>query len=169
MVGILVFALVRGCEPTYINLAFENGPRDIRLLDKPHCYVNRDNLTKGVSVNLYHSGVYSFVHGPHGCGKWTALQSAVVLTPRSLYVEVHPRGTFPDEFARALSIDFAYSSTNSIYTYLGTLASPYRRRPPTDKREHLNIILDVLQSVLLGMDEPQTLVLDNMSALLSAY
>ena len=47
MVGILVFAVVRGCESTYINLAFENGPRDVRLLDKPLCYVNRDNLTKG--------------------------------------------------------------------------------------------------------------------------
>ena len=169
MVGILVFALVRGCEPTYIQLAFENGPRDSRLLDKPHCYVNRDNLTKGVSVNLYHSGVYSFVHGPHGCGLSTALKSAVVVTPRSVYVEVDAHGTFPDEFARALSIDFAYSAPNSLFTYLGTLASPLRRLRPTDKREHLLIILDVLQSVLVGMDEPPTLVLDNMSALLSAY
>ena len=169
MVGILVFAVVRGCEPTYINLAFENGPRDVRLLDKPLCYVNRDNLTKGISLNRNYSGVYSFVHGPHGCGTSTALRSAVVLTPRSLYVEVDTHGTFPDEFAMALSIDFAFSSTNSIYTYLGTLSSPYRRIRPTGKREHLLIILDVLKSVLVGMDKPPTLVLDNVSALFSAY
>ena len=170
MVGILVFAVVRGCEPTYINLAFENGPRDVRLLDKPLCYVNRDNLTKKLTRNLNNSGVYSFVHGPHGCGKSTALRSAVVLTPRSLYVEVDTHGSFPDEFASALSIDFAHSSTNSIYTYLGTLSSPYRRIRPTGKREHLLIILDVLRSVLVGMDKPPpTLLLDNISALFSAF
>ena len=66
----------------------------------------------------------------------------------------------------ALSIDFAHSSTNSIY---GTLSSPYRRIRPTGKREHLLIILDVLRSVLVGMDKPPTLVLDNISALFSAF
>lgn len=87
------------------------------------------------------------MHGPHGCGKSTVLRNAVVLTPRSLYVEVDAHGTFPEEFARALLIDFAYSSPNSIYAYLGTLSSPYRRILPTDKREHLLIILEVLESV----------------------
>ena len=61
------------------------------------------------------AGLFYLVEGPHGCGKTTALQEAVVLSPPGvLYYEVSD-GTqvnFAVELASALGIDFACPSAS---------------------------------------------------------
>ena len=91
------FFVVSLCEPTYVKLAFENGPQQHNLKSYPPCYVNRSTLTQSLAtiMTMQRSGVYHLVNGPHGCGKSTTLREAVSVSPRTLYFEISSDGTFP--------------------------------------------------------------------------
>ena len=103
------------------------------------------------------------VNGPHGCGKSTALKEAVSLSPRTLYYEVSSDGDFPQTLAKALAVDFGCFS-GSLYDYITFPSLIIRRNCPTNMKEHLSIILQILKSVVADMELPPTLVIDNLSA-----
>ena len=108
VLNFISFFVVCLCEPTYVKLAFENGPQQHIVKSYPPCYVNRATLRHflGTLMTLPRSGVYYLVKGPHGSGKSTALKEAVsVSPPGTLYFEVRPDGTFPLALAETLSID----------------------------------------------------------------
>ena len=113
------FFVVSLCEPTYVKLAFENGPQQHNLKSYPPCYVNRSTLTQTLTtiMTMQSSGVYHLVNGPHGCGKPTALREALSVSPGTLYFEISSDGTFPMALAEALSIDIPCHS-GSFYDYL---------------------------------------------------
>ena len=134
------YFLLSACEPTYVKMAFENGPQQHNVLIYPPCYVNRSTVTQGLSAMMteQRSGVYFLVIGPHGCGKSTALREAVSVSPRTLYYEVSSDGDFPQTLAKALSIDFGCFS-GSIYDYITFPSFVMRRKCPTNMKEHLSI------------------------------
>ena len=172
VLSFLFFFVVSLCEPTYVKLAFENGPQQQGLKSHPVCFVNRSNVTQFLEtlMTLQRSGVYNLVNGPHGCGKSTTLKEAVAVSvspPGTVYVEVRSDGSFPMALAETLSIDFACPS-GSFYDYITAITSyTFRRKCPTDMKEQLVSILNVLRSVVEDMEQHPTLVIDNLSALFS--
>lgn len=160
------YFLLSVCEPPYVKLAFETGPQQHTVQIYPPCYVNRSTVTQGLSTRMteHRSGVYYVVLGPHGCGKSTALMEAVSVSPRTVYAEVSSDGDFPQTLATALSIDFGCFS-GSLYDFLTLPSFAVRRKCPTTMQEHLSSILHIVKSVVADMEQPPTLVIDNLSAL----
>ena len=167
------FFVVSLCEPTYVKLAFENGPQQHALKSSyPPCFVNRSTLTQQMAtiLTMQRSGVYYLVKGPHGCGKSTALKEAVsVSPPGTLYFEISSAGTFPGALAETLAIDMpCQSQSGSFFDYItAVIALTFRRKCSTDIKEQLLTILTVLKAVVKDLGQHPTLVIDHLSALFS--